>query len=102
DKMQQRLMLSRRSTRRRHRRHRLNALAFARHHQPAAVVPQQLDPVGVADHPGQSLDVARKTLVAAATILKTHPGSPAKIESSDPTSIPTHTSRGLLTQLLTQ
>ena len=79
DKMQQRLMLRRRSGRCRHRRHRLDALALARHHQPAAVVAQRLDPVGMADHPGQALDIARKTLVASSPIFKTHPGSPAKM-----------------------
>jgi Nucleotidyl transferase AbiEii toxin, Type IV TA system len=38
DEMQQRLMLRRRPLRCRYRRHRLNALAFAGHHQPQAII----------------------------------------------------------------
>ena len=38
DEMQQRLMLRRRPLRCRYRRYRLNALAFAGHHQPQAIV----------------------------------------------------------------
>src|SRR5437773_2133853 len=41
DKMQQRLMLGGRAIRRRDRRHRLNALALARHQQAGAIMPQR-------------------------------------------------------------
>jgi hypothetical protein len=77
--MQQRLMLRRRPRRRRHRRQRLHALARARHHEAGAVIAQRIDPIGMADHARQMLDVARKTFVAAGLIFKTHPGlSPPK------------------------
>jgi hypothetical protein len=79
DKMQQRLVLRRRPGRRRHRRHRLNALARARHHQAGAVIAQRIDPIGVADHARQALDIAQKTPVAAVRTVETHPGSPAKM-----------------------
>src|ERR1700720_3006144 len=41
DEMQQRLMLRRRAMRRRDRRHRLHALALARHQQTGTIVPQR-------------------------------------------------------------
>src|SRR5260370_34922513 len=85
--------------RRRHRRQRLNALALARHHQAGAVIAQRVDPIRVADHAGQALNVSRKATVAAVRTLKTHPGSPAKNESSEPTSSPADPIRGLLTHL---
>ena len=61
DKMQQRLMLRRRPLRCRHRRHRLYALALARHHQANAVIPQRPGPVRMADHAHKSLDIRRKS-----------------------------------------
>ena len=60
DEMQQRLMLCRRPRRRRHRRHRLHALAFARQHQPRAIVAQRTDPILVADHGRKTFDIGRK------------------------------------------
>src|SRR5260370_35602135 len=92
-------MLRRRPGRRRDRRHRLNTLALARHHQASAVVAQRGDPIGVADHARQALDITRKTPVAAIRTLKTHPGSPPKNQSSKPTSIAAAAIRGFLTHL---
>jgi len=57
DKMQQRLMLRRRSPRSRDRRHRLYALALTRHHQPHAVVAQWTSSIRVADHAHKLIDV---------------------------------------------
>ena len=56
DEMQQRLMLRRHPRRCRHRRHRLDALALARHQQPEAVIPQRRRPVSVAE----PLDIGEK------------------------------------------
>src|SRR5712664_1393988 len=58
--MQQRLMLRRHPRRCRHRRHRLHALAFTRHHQTHAIVPQRPRPVRMSDHAHKSLDIGRK------------------------------------------
>ena len=60
DEMQQRLVLRRRPPRRRLRRHRLNALALARQHQPRAIIAQRSAPIGVTNHPRQFLNVSTK------------------------------------------
>jgi len=59
-KMQQRLMLRRRPFRRRNRRHWLDALARARHHQPHAIIAKRFGSIGVANHRRQTLDIRRK------------------------------------------
>jgi len=61
DKMQQRLMLCRGSPGRRDRRHRLHALALARHHQARAIVAKWTRPIRVADHAHKLIDIAVKT-----------------------------------------
>jgi hypothetical protein len=58
--MQQRLMLRRRTMRRRQRCHRLHALALGWKHQSSAIVPQRPGPVGMPDHAHKTLDVRRK------------------------------------------
>jgi hypothetical protein len=60
DKMQQRLMLCRGSFWRRNRRHRLDALAFARHHQTGAIILKRLGPVRMANHARQPFDIRHK------------------------------------------
>ena len=72
DKMQQRLMLGRRPLRRRHRRHRLHALALAGHQQPNAIIPQRLGSIGMADHAHKPFDISRKPAFAARSS-KIHP-----------------------------
>ncbi len=57
DEMQERLMLRRRPSRRRLRRHRLHALPLQRQHQADAVVMQRLHPIGMADYTGKPVDV---------------------------------------------
>jgi hypothetical protein len=55
----------------RHRRHRLYALAFTRHHQTQAIVPQRPRPVRMSDHAHKSLDIGRKprfTVICSSTI----------------------------------
>jgi hypothetical protein len=44
----------------RHRRHRFDALARNRHHQPQAVVMHRLLPIGMAQHGSEGLDIGRK------------------------------------------
>ena len=61
DKMQQRLMLGGRAIRRRDRRHRLNALALARHQQAGAIMQQRFLAVFVANHARKPLDIPRKS-----------------------------------------
>ena len=71
DEMQQRLMLRRRAMRRRDRRHRLNALALARHQQAGAIMPQRFLAVLVANHARKPLDIPRKsrfTVVSSSVI----------------------------------
>jgi DNA topoisomerase III len=46
--------------RRRNRRHRLDALALARHHQPHAIIAKRFNPIRVPDYARQTLDVRRK------------------------------------------
>src|SRR5205823_14812293 len=71
DKMQQRLMLRRRSLWCRHRSHRLHALALARQHQALTVILQWLGPVGVTDHAHKFFDIRRKTRLTV-LLLKIH------------------------------
>ena len=75
DEVQQRLMLGRRSPRRRHRRYRLHALAFARQQKSRAIIPQRLGPVRVTDHADKPLDIGRKPRLAALSP-KIHPSLP--------------------------
>ena len=72
NKMQQRLVLRRRSLRCRHRRHRLDALALARQHQANAIVTQRPHPIRMADHARKSLDIARKPQFTAIRSAETH------------------------------
>src|ERR1035437_4485186 len=60
NKMQERLVLRRRSLRGRHRRHRLDALALARQHQANAIVTQRPSTVSMANHAHKPLDIPRK------------------------------------------
>jgi hypothetical protein len=57
---QQRLMLRRHPRRRRHRRHRFDALAVARQQQPKTIVPQRHRPVSMADRVNKTRDLRRK------------------------------------------
>jgi hypothetical protein len=61
DEVQQGLMLGRYPSRRRHRRHRLDALAFTWHQQPEAVITQRHHPVGMTNRLDQAPDIRRKT-----------------------------------------
>jgi hypothetical protein len=72
DKMQQRLMLGRRAIRRRDRRHRLHALALARHQQPGAIMPQRLLAVLVTNHARKPLDISRKSRFTVVSSLVIH------------------------------
>jgi hypothetical protein len=74
DKVQQRLMLRRHPSRRRHRRHRLDALPLPRQQKPKAVIPQRRRPVGVTERPHQTLDIrpeTRFTFVRGETVHRT-------------------------------
>src|SRR4051812_46111614 len=57
DEMQQRLVLGRDPCRRRYRRNRLNALAFARQQQAPAIITQRLSPIRMPDHLGERPDI---------------------------------------------
>ena len=70
--MQQRLMLSRCPSRRRHRRHRLDALALARHHQAEAIISQRAGTVRVTNHAHKPLDVSRKPRFTVANDSEIH------------------------------
>src|SRR6202022_4872132 len=61
NKMQQRLMLRCCPRWSSHRRHRFDALAFARHHQPQAITPQRPRSIPVSDHSRKTLDISRKS-----------------------------------------
>jgi hypothetical protein len=65
DKMQQRLVLRRRSLRCRHRRHRLDALALTRQHQTRAIVSQRTGSIRMANHAHKPLDIRRKSKFTA-------------------------------------
>ena len=77
DKMQQRLMLGRHPRRSRHRRQRFDALAFARHHQAHAIVPQWTLSISVADYTHKPLDIRVKprSTVISQVHLSPHAGS---------------------------
>jgi hypothetical protein len=60
NEMQQLLMLCRNPRRRRHRRHRFDALALNRHQQAQAVVMHRLLPISMTQHGCESLDIGRK------------------------------------------
>src|SRR4051794_24664222 len=60
DEMQQRLVLGRDPGRRRYRRNRLDALAFARQQQAPAIITQRLRPIRMPDHFGKRIDIGRK------------------------------------------
>src|SRR5271154_6991701 len=72
DEMQQRLMLRRRAMRRRDRRHRLHALALARHQQTGTIVPQRALAVLVADHTRKPLDIPRKSRFTVVSLSVIH------------------------------
>src|ERR1700726_2538497 len=76
DKMQQRLMLRRRSLGRRDRRHRLYALALARHDQPRAIIAQRTCSIRVPDHAHKPLDIAREPKFNVLRSVETHPKPP--------------------------
>ena len=60
DEMQQRLMLGRDPRRRRHRRDRLDALAFSREQQAQAIITQRRRPIRMPDHRGEPIDIGGK------------------------------------------
>src|SRR5215211_3998951 len=66
-------MLSRSSSRRRDRRHRLDALALHRHHQPGAIVTQWPSPIRVPNHADKTLDIPRKPRFNPLRATETHP-----------------------------
>jgi hypothetical protein len=74
--MQQRLMLRRRSPGRRDRRHRLYALALARHHQPRTIIAQRTRSIRVPDNANKPLDIARKPQFNVFRAVETHPNPP--------------------------
>src|SRR5271168_3693714 len=73
DKMQQLLVLSRHSRRRRHRRYRFHALALTWHHKPQAIVPQRCCPVRVTNDAHKSLDIGRKPRLTVPCPTEIHP-----------------------------
>src|SRR5262249_14670251 len=73
NKMQQRLMLRRRSLRCRDCRHRLYALALTRHHQSYAVVVQWRCPIRMPDHAHKPLDIAHEPRFNVLRFVETHP-----------------------------
>ena len=76
NKMQQRLMLRSRAFGRRHRRHRLHALALTRQHQPQEIVMQWTRAIRVPDHAHKSLDIALKPRFNVLRSGDTHPKPP--------------------------
>src|SRR3984957_17721370 len=76
DKMQQRLMLRRRSPGRRDRRHRLYALALARHDQSRAIIAQWTRTIRVPDHTHKPIDIAAKPQFNVFRSVETHPKPP--------------------------
>src|SRR5713101_1240935 len=72
NEMQQRLMLRRYPRRRRHRRHWLNALAFARQHQPRAIIPQRLGSIRMSNHAHKTLDISIKPRFTVASSWEIH------------------------------
>ena len=98
DEMQQRLMLRRRSLRRRHRRHRLHALPLRRQQQTDAVVVQRSHPVGMADHAGKTVDVRFQSLVAVSPRAPPHRArSPVEVGTFATTGVAIAAGCGLMT-----
>ena len=93
DKMKQRLMLRGNLCRCRHRRHRLDALAFNRHQQPQTVIMHRLLSIGMTQHDTERLDIGRKTRFTPLTRCTVHPGPPIRIRMA-----PNTTSWGCLLQ----
>src|SRR6266852_5950718 len=72
DQVQQRLMLGRRPRWRRPRRHRLDALAFARQHQSGAIIAQRTRPVRMTNNARKPLNIRRKPCFAVVAVLEIH------------------------------
>ena len=76
-------MLRRRAMRRRDRRHRLHALALARHHQAGAIIPQRPLAILVANHARKPLDIRRKpqfTVVSSSLISSLSPQADVNLD----------------------
>src|SRR5215471_19664464 len=83
DKMQQRLMLRCCPLRSRHRRHRLDTLPIARHHQPSAVIAKRFGPPRMSDHACKTINICRKPRRYVSRFCQTHLSLPMlKSESS--------------------
>src|SRR5215471_1287130 len=83
DKMQQRLMLRCCPLRSRHRRHRLDTLPIARHHQPSAVIAKRFGPSRMSDHACKTINICRKPRRYVSRFCQTHLSLPMlKSESS--------------------
>src|SRR6516164_1090106 len=83
DKMQQRLMLRCCPLRSRHRRHRLDTLPIARHHQPSAVIAKRFGPSRMSDHACKTINICRKSRRYVSRFCQTHLSLPMlKSESS--------------------
>jgi hypothetical protein len=80
-KMQQRLVLSRGSLRRGHRRKWLNAFAALGGQQPDTVVLERSDPVGMPQNRCQVRRIGAKPCLRRRLIAKIHPIPPGKFES---------------------
>jgi hypothetical protein len=63
-----------------HRRHRFDALALNRHQQPQAVIAHRLLSIGVAEHPAERLDIARKSRFTPLTRSAVHSGPPIRMK----------------------
>ena len=75
DEMQQRLMLGCDPRRSRQRRHRLDALALGGHDEAHAIVAQWSNPIGMADHTRQPVDIRCKPLVTGGCRAPSHRAS---------------------------
>src|SRR5215470_14740212 len=80
DKMQQRLMLRCCPLRSRHRRHRLDTLPIARHHQPSAVIAKRFGPSRMSDHACKTINICTKTAMLRLPILS-DPSQPTMLKS---------------------
>src|ERR1017187_923135 len=72
DKMQERLVLRRRPLGRRHRRHRLDALALARQHQANAIISKWPCSVSMTNYAHHPLDIPRKPRFTVVRCSETH------------------------------
>src|SRR5208282_1014388 len=79
DEMQQLLMLRRNLGRRRHRRHRLNALAAFSRQKSDAIIPQRHRPIGMPDHARQFLDKSHKAIGSIRYRFETHLSPPPEL-----------------------